>query len=76
MGKSRVALRFLYFKRYLLHVTVLGCSVPVILRPAFGPGNAGLYHFIGDSYIHGVMDGEVMTSLENGDYTLEEFNII
>lgn len=73
---KRIGLAPRYAREGDLICILLGCSVPVILRPAFGPGNAGLYHFIGDSYIHGIMDGEVMTSLENGDYTLEEFNII
>jgi hypothetical protein len=73
---KRIGLAPRYAREGDLICILIGCSVPVILRPAFGPGNAGLYHFIGDSYIHGIMDGEVMTSLENGDYTLEEFNII
>lgn len=73
---NRIGLAPKYAREGDLICTLLGCSVPIILRPAFGPGNAGPYHFIGHSYIHGIMDGEVMISLENGDYTLEEFNII
>jgi hypothetical protein len=55
---------------------LLGCSVPVILRPATDPTLAGCYHFIGDAYVHGVMDGEVVTRLEAGDYTTEDLVII
>lgn len=55
---------------------LLGCSVPVILRPATNPINAGLYDIIGDSYIHGIMDGEAMARLEAGDYELQDFTIV
>jgi hypothetical protein len=36
-----------------------GCSVPVVLRRLYGPvGGKPLYKFIGESYVHGMMDGE------------------
>ncbi|KAF2187575.1 hypothetical protein K469DRAFT_737786 [Zopfia rhizophila CBS 207.26] len=40
---------------------LFGCSVPVILRPC----NNGTdhYHFIGEAYIHGMMDGEAVIML-------------
>ncbi len=54
----------------------LGYSVPVILQPATNPINAGLYDIVGDSYIHGIMDGEAMARLDAGDYELQDFTIV
>lgn len=45
---------------------LFGCSVPVILRPY-----AGEYKFIGEAYIYGKMDGEVM--YEYGDRDKVQF---
>jgi hypothetical protein len=33
---------------------LFGCSVPVVLRQVSGDQ----YHFIGECYVHGIMDGE------------------
>lgn len=35
---------------------VLGCTMPLVLRPT----NVMSANFVGESYIHGVMDGELM----------------
>lgn len=51
---------------------LLGCSVPVILRKN---ADGQSYRFIGESYIHGVMDGEVMDWLKEGKYSLESMCI-
>lgn len=40
-----------------------GCSVPVVLRPI--PGSRE-FQFIGECYIHGVMDGEAVESMPSG----------
>ncbi|CZR66862.1 uncharacterized protein PAC_16763 [Phialocephala subalpina] len=51
---------------------LLGCSIPVILRP----GTDGLsYKVVGESYIHGIMEGEAMEWLKAGQYSLENFTI-
>ncbi|KAH8590712.1 heterokaryon incompatibility protein-domain-containing protein [Bisporella sp. PMI_857] len=56
---------------------LFGCSVPVVLRE-IGNGTNHHYEFIGESYVHGVMDGEVVLNLNpqhpyNGDkYTTFE----
>ena len=50
---------------------LLGCSVPVILRSA-GQG----YSVIGECYIDGIMDGEVMGSLRAGDAQLRSFALL
>lgn len=55
---------------------LLGCSVPVILRPTTDLALAGCYCFVGESYVHGIMDGEAGTRLEAGDYTLEDLAIV
>lgn len=40
---------------------LFGCSVPVLLRPKT-KGDNPTYSFIGECYIHGMMDGEAITS--------------
>ncbi|KAL9106687.1 MAG: hypothetical protein Q9227_008339 [Pyrenula ochraceoflavens] len=40
---------------------LLGCSVPVILRP-----NAENFSLIGEAYVHGIMNGEVLRAVEQG----------
>jgi ankyrin repeat protein len=47
---------------------LLGCSVPVILRKMHQIGNC--YELIGESYVHGIMDGE---ALELG--VIEDFEL-
>ena len=54
----------------------LGNSTPMLLRPT----SAGIYRFVGECYIHGIMDGEFIACHEsNSDNTsqpLQEFRII
>ena len=50
---------------------LLGCNVPVILRPA-GQG----YSVIGECYVDGIMDGEVMEFLRAGEVQLRSFALI
>ena len=46
---------------------LFGCTVPVILRERYDQVH-GLYHeFIGESYIHGKMDGEAFSGLSQAD---------
>lgn len=40
-----------------------GCSVPVVLRPIKGTGE---FTFIGECYVHGVMDGEAVSPMPGG----------
>lgn len=55
------------------HICILyGCSRPVILRPN---ADSATYTFIGDSYVHGVMEGEAMKWREEGRYRLGDFTI-
>jgi len=50
------------------HICILlGYSVPVILRPVSGTQQKGLC-FVGESYVHGMMDGEIMMILDGKDY--------
>ncbi|MCJ1393786.1 hypothetical protein MMC18_006662 [Xylographa bjoerkii] len=46
---------------------LLGGEMPAVLRPVEGG-----YWFIGFAYVHGLMDGEAMVGLENGQYQLQE----
>ncbi|KAE8443757.1 hypothetical protein EG329_001437 [Mollisiaceae sp. DMI_Dod_QoI] len=50
---------------------ILGCSLPVILRKVDNG-----YRLIGDSYVHGIMQGEVMRELEKGNVELEDICLI
>ncbi|PMD37306.1 hypothetical protein L207DRAFT_492715 [Hyaloscypha variabilis F] len=52
-------------------VVLYGSSVPLILRPR----NEGGFILIGEAYVHGIMQGEAMEWLKNGDYELENFDI-
>ena len=49
-----------------------GMQVPLILRPR----EDGRYGLVGDSYIHGVMAGEVMEQLEKGEAKLENIVLV
>jgi len=51
---------------------VIGLSVPFILRPA---GN-GRYYVVGDSYVHGVMEGELVDKMEMGGVKQETITLI
>jgi hypothetical protein len=37
-----------------------GCSVPVVLRKLSGPNTSICWQLVGDSYLHGIMDGEAL----------------
>jgi hypothetical protein len=49
-----------------------GMQVPLILRPR----EDGRYGLVGESYIHGVMAGEVMEQLEKGKVKLENIVLV
>jgi hypothetical protein len=51
---------------------LLGCSVPLILRPRQGQPS---YQVVGECYLHGFMDGEVLKELESGKFKIEEFQL-
>jgi len=42
---------------------LFGCSVPVILRPFVEEDGKPSFHFIGEAYIYGKMDGEAIADL-------------
>ena len=47
---------------------LLGCKVPVVLRP-----EGGEYRVICDAYVHGYMHGEALTAFQDRKEELEEF---
>ena len=63
---------------------LLGGKVPYILRPKNPTTTTtksrtletNTYQFLGDSYVVGVMDGEVIDSLDKGEAALEQFVLI
>ena len=55
---------------------ILGGDVPFILRPLHGSSTtqtARTWAFIGESYVHGIMDGELMNGTRESDHDLEDF---
>lgn len=47
------------------HVCIVyGCSVPVILRRVIEGNDEGLWELIGEAYVYGAMDGEMIRSAE------------
>lgn len=53
---------------------LMGCSVPVILRTV--PSFPRLYRFVGEAYIHGMMDGEAIEILRKGEFELCDFTMV
>lgn len=56
---------------------LLGCSVPVILRPIHGNvlDNAARLTLVGECYVHGIMNGESMKAAEDDLSVLRTFDI-
>ncbi|KAK8006047.1 heterokaryon incompatibility protein-domain-containing protein [Apiospora marii] len=54
----------------------MGAAVPFILRPRGDDGEEG-YTLVGDAYVHGIMDGELVKDWEEGkaELDLREFHI-
>lgn len=50
---------------------LFGCDVPVILREC----EANKFNFVGESYIHGIMNGEAVKHMRNGEVIPTEFEI-
>ena len=46
---------------------LLGCSVPVILREVSMFGSSVAYELVGETYMHGFMDGEAIIDAERED---------
>ena len=55
-----------------LIVIALGSSVPFVLRPK---EHGDTYAFVGEAYIHGIMEGQAMEWLESGKCSVGEFAI-
>ncbi len=49
---------------------LMGCAHPVLLRQ-----KDDKYMLVGEVYVHGYMEGEAVTSLQNGSMTLEKISI-
>ncbi|OIW25329.1 hypothetical protein CONLIGDRAFT_673434 [Coniochaeta ligniaria NRRL 30616] len=51
---------------------LFGCDIPVLLREMGG----NKYRLLGESYVQGLMDGEVIEKLENGKVISAEFILV
>ena len=49
-----------------------GCSTPILLRPT---DDVGVYCVIGEAYVHGLMDGEIMTLLEKEECEIRNIRL-
>ncbi|KAH7377473.1 heterokaryon incompatibility protein-domain-containing protein [Cadophora sp. MPI-SDFR-AT-0126] len=47
---------------------LFGCSTPIVVRP-----HGRYYKVLGEAYIHGLMDGETVHSLEAGGFVVQDF---
>jgi hypothetical protein len=47
---------------------IFGCSVPVILRKV-----RDHFRVVGEAYVHGLMDGQAVKSLAEGELIEQEF---
>ena len=47
---------------------LLGGEMPFILRP-----EGSYYTLVGECYVHGIMDGEVLEAAQDGSIQLQEF---
>ncbi|KAK6860161.1 heterokaryon incompatibility protein-domain-containing protein [Apiospora arundinis] len=54
-----------------LIVVLMGCMTPFVLRPA-GDG----YLLVGDCYVHGIMQGQATSMLDEGNIVLSDFLVI
>lgn len=52
---------------------LLGCRVPVVLRPC---ANTRGYYLVGDAYVQGLMDGEAVRMCDEGQLSTETFDIL
>jgi hypothetical protein len=41
-----------------------GCSVPLVIRPE---GNGARYRFIGECYVHRIVEGEILERVQTGE---------
>lgn len=51
---------------------LLGCSIPLVLRPREGKSS---YEVIGECYLHGYMNGEVLGELDGENIKIAEFEL-
>lgn len=52
-----------------------GCSVPVVLRPFTNSTGSKYYQFIGDCYLHTMMDGRAIDVQESEELETVNFEL-
>lgn len=66
-----IGLATLFSKRGDKVCVLFGCSTPVVLRPLAEGG----YKFIGECYVHGIMEGEAIAMLERKELVGQGFSL-
>ena len=69
--EGRLGLGPVAAKRGDVMCVLLGCSVPMVLRPC----GAEEYRIVGVAYVHGIMEGEVIEWLGRGERRFEAIAI-
>lgn len=70
-NKGYIGLAPMASKRRDIICVLFGCSTPVVLRPL----EEGGYRFMGECYVHGIMEGEAMTMLGKGECVKNSFEL-
>ncbi|KAH8672888.1 heterokaryon incompatibility protein-domain-containing protein [Tricladium varicosporioides] len=70
-GKGRFGLAAKGAEQGDIICILFGCTVPVLLRTV----GDGSFWLVGEIYVHGIMEGEAMLDLKNGEYTQRDFVI-
>ena len=52
---------------------LFGCSIPLVLRKCKAEGS---YEVVGECYLHGYMNGEIIKELQDGKVKSQEVNLL
>jgi len=71
--EGRIGMGSGYMAQGDIVVVPLGCSTPILLRES---RKRGEYQFVGDTYIHGYMDGKAVHKWKNEDAELKKYVLV
>lgn len=75
---GHIALVPLFARPGDLCCVMLGMVTPFVVRLAsnLNEDHGKLYHLVGEAYVHGIMAGELVDALDNGEITEEEITLV